>query len=437
MNSLGTTLVSFVFVLGVLIFIHELGHYLVAKYLGIRVEVFSLGFGKRLFGFTRGDTDYRISLIPLGGYVKMSGENPDDELHGTPDEFLSRPKLQRFAVAIAGPVMNIGLAILLMAVLFMLGSQVLSYKGEAPVLGAIRFGSPAEEAGLEIGDRVVSVDGEATPTWRDLEFKIATSPGIEVNLHLERDGERLEKRVKVDEEAELGAGEIGVQPFIPYVISAVNKDSPAERAGLQAGDEVEGVFYRDRLYSGFHMVFEVVNSLGVQPITFRVRRGDEVFDKTIQPEDTEDGPRIGAYVQFDTEVQQFGLLEAFGKSVEENIRLTKLVFTTVARLVTGQASIKQMSGPIEIAKYSGMAAQIGWTALLSFMALVSLQLGILNLLPIPVLDGGVILLLLVEGMLGRDLSLRAKERIFKVGFLFIVLLMVVVIYNDIAKNLPF
>lgn len=436
LNSLGQTLIAFVFVLGVLIFIHELGHYLVAKYLGIRVEVFSLGFGKRLFGFRRGDTDYRISLIPLGGYVKMAGENPDEELSGSPEEFLSRPKLHRFAVAVAGPVMNIGLAILLMALLFMAGTQVLSYKNEAPVVGAVEFDSVAEQAGIQIGDQIVAVNGERVPTWHDLEFAVGTSPGVLLTLEIERDGERLTKEVVPTASEDLGRGEIGVHPFIPYRVNALTPNSPAEQAGLRPGDRIEAVLRDGVAYSGFYMIYEAVNRFGDKPLTFRIKRGDERFEKTIEPDPTPDGPRIGAYVRFETETEEFGPAGALVKSVEENIRLTKLVFVTVGRLFTGQASIRQMSGPIEIAKYSGMAAQIGWLALLSFMALVSLQLGILNMLPIPVLDGGVILLLIIEGLMGRDLSLRAKERIFKLGFLFIVVLMAVVIFNDIAKNLP-
>lgn len=436
LNSLGLTVVAFVFVLGVLIFIHELGHCLVAKFLGIRVDVFSLGFGTRLFGFKRGDTDYRVSLIPLGGYVKMAGENPDEELSGSPEEFLSRPKLHRFAVAVAGPVMNIGLAVLLLAANFMAGTQTLAYLDEPAVIGAVEFDSPAARAGLQIGDRIAAVDGEATPTWKDLEFKIASSPEIALKLTIERNGQTLQRTIIAETSEDIGAGFIGVHPFVRYVVEKVEEGSPAEQAGISAGDEIVSVEHEGQSYSGFWMIAEVVHEAGIVPLDFVLRRDGQRIEKTIVPVLKDDQPRMGAYLALDTRIEEYTVGQALSRSLRENWRMTALTFTTVGRLITGRASMKQMSGPIEIARFSGIAASQGWVALLSFMAIVSLQLGILNLLPIPILDGGVITLLAVEGLLGRDLSLRVKELIFKLGFIFIVVLMGVVIVNDITKNLP-
>ncbi|MFQ5738959.1 MAG: RIP metalloprotease RseP [Acidobacteriota bacterium] len=436
MNSIGLSLIAFIFVLGVLIFIHEFGHYLVAKLLGIRVDVFSLGFGKRLSGFKKGDTDYRISLIPLGGYVKMAGENPDEELTGSQEEFLSRPKRQRLAVAVAGPAMNIGLALLVVALSFVVGKQVAAYVSEAAVIGSIEAGSPAERVGLRVHDKIVSIDGETVPTWRDVEFKIATSPDLLLTLEVEREGHNLRREVVVEAAGDVGTGSIGIRPFVPYLIGGVQPDSPAQRAGLQQGDKIVAVRTADVKYSGFFSIAKVISGSKGQPLVFKVVRKGERLEKTITPALVEGKPRIGAFLQYETRTEQFGLFRSFQKSAEENYRLAVLTFETVGRIITGRASMKQMSGPIEIARYSGIAASMGWMSLLSFMALVSLQLGLLNLLPIPVLDGGVIALLAVEGLLRKDLSLRAKERISQAGFIFLILLMGVVIFNDLAKNIP-
>ncbi len=435
LNSLGLTLVSFIFVLGVLIFVHELGHYLVAKALGIRVEVFSLGFGTRLIGFQRGDTDYRVSLIPLGGYVKMAGDNPDDELSGSPEEFLSRPKHHRFAVAIAGPLMNLGLALLLLAVNFMVGVPTLAYQQEPAVVGSVVEGSTAEAAGLQLGDRIVAVDGDETPRWRDVELHIGGNPDAVIDLKIERDGRTFHKNLMTGS-GEDGVGKVGFGPFIPFRIESIVQLSAAEEAGLQAGDMIESVSVGDKTYRGFGMIQQAVLK-AEGPLQFQVRRGNQVFEKTIAPRLGKDGRKmIGAGVYQDTTIQVFGVLESFRESFNQNLQMTELTFVTVGRLITGPASMKQMSGPIDIAKFSGIAAQRGLVPLLTFMAIVSLQLGILNLLPIPILDGGVIALLGVEAILGRDLSMKVKERIFQVGFIFIVVLMGVVIFNDISKNLP-
>ena len=436
LNSLGLNVAAFIFVLGVLIFIHELGHYLVAKRLGIRVEVFSLGFGRRLLGFKRGATDYRISLIPLGGYVKMAGENPEEELTGSAEEFLSRPKLHRFAVAIAGPLMNIGLAILLLTITFMVGIDVRSHLAESPIIGSVRFDSQAEKAGLLIGDRILSINGTETPTWKDAEFVIGTSPNLTLTIELSRQEEPIQREVFSESTQPGGPGAIGVGPFVPYHIEMVEPDSAAADAGLRRGDEIAGVLHRTQLLTGFYMVAEVVRNSQGEPLRFQIRRDGQLLDQDITPRLIDGRPRLGAFVEFPVETQQLGLIGALGRSLRENYRVSRLVFVIVGRLITGQASIAQMSGPIEIARFSGMAASLGWLALLGFMGLVSLQLGILNLMPIPILDGGVILLLIVEGLIGRDLSLRAKERIFRVGLIFLVLLMGVVIVNDISKNLP-
>jgi regulator of sigma E protease len=419
----------------VMIFVHELGHYLVAKWLGIRVEVFSLGFGRRLIGFRRGDTDYRISLLPLGGYVKMSGENYDEELTGSADEFMSHSKLHRFAVAVAGPLMNIILAVVLVVATFTVGVPVYKYLRQPAVIGSIEPGSPAAQAGLQLEDTIVSIDDDPTPTWQDAEILISMSPNQELDFTINRQGKLLHKRIipAAAEGAEIGT--VGVLPFVSYTIARVEPETPAARAGLQSGDEILKVVSGEQAAVGFYESLKMISSSEGQPLVVKVRRDEQIFEESITPAEINGRWRIGTVVEL-VRLQKYGFLEAFQKSLERNYNLTALTFSVLGRIINGRTSMRTLSGPIEIARYSGRAASTGGVQLFTFMAFVSLQLGILNLMPIPILDGGVIALLAIEGLMRRDLSLRVKERIFQVGFIFLIVLMAIVIFNDIAKTLP-
>jgi regulator of sigma E protease len=434
-NSIGLSIVAFLFVLGVMIFVHELGHHIAAKLLGIRVDVFSLGFGRRLIGFKRGDTDYRISLLPLGGYVKMAGENYDEELTGDPGEFMAHSKTHRFLVAIAGPAMNIILALLLVTANLMVGMPVAKYLRQPAVIGSVEEGSVAEQAGLQPLDTIVAIDGDPIPTWQDLEIGISLSPNQDLVLEVERQGQVLTRNITPALSEGFETGTIGVGPFVPFIITEVESDSPASEAGLRPGDEIVKVTMGNEATVGFHENARVINASEGSPLRFEVLRDNQVFETTFAAVEMEDRWRIGAAVE-NMQLEQYGFLQALEKSFERNLRLTLLTFEVVGRIFTGRTSLRAMSGPIEIARFSGMAMAMGLLQLLNFMALVSLQLGIFNLMPIPILDGGVITLLAIEGLIRRDLSMRVKERIFQVGFVFLILLMGIVIFNDLAKNLP-
>jgi regulator of sigma E protease len=436
-GTIGLSIAAFILVLGIMIFIHELGHYLVAKYLGIRVDVFSLGFGPRLFGFRRGETDYRVSVLPLGGYVKMAGEHYEENLSGSPDEFLSRPKSHRFAVAIAGPLMNIGLAIFLIWVMFIIGMEVPSYARQPAAIGKIEQGSPAERANLQLRDVILSIDGRATPTWRDVELEIAKNPNQPIILEVERDGRVFRRSVTTGVDRETGEiGVIGIAPFIPYIINRIEPGSPAAQAGLRPGDEIIRVGDGDRSAVGFFEIPELISQSHGQPLNFEIRRDGAVFHTSIAPVQMNEHVRIGIEIRQPTHVEQYGPVRALFHSLEHNYRITVLTFEVIGRIITGRTSMRAMTGPIGIARYSGVAASQGFLTLLAFMALISLNLGIFNLLPIPILDGGVIALLAIEAIAGRDLSLRVKERILQIGFLFLILLMGIVIFNDITRHLP-
>ncbi|UCF35684.1 MAG: RIP metalloprotease RseP [Acidobacteriota bacterium] len=421
-----------------MIFIHELGHHLMAKYLGIRVDVFSLGFGPRLFGFRMGETDYRVSLLPLGGFVKMRGENYDEDLSGNEEEFLSRPKSHRFAVAIAGPAMNIFLAIVLIAVNYMIGIQVPAHLSQPAVVGYIVSDSPAAEAGIEIGDRVQTVDEVVTPTWEAVQIAIATNPGRTIPVTIERGGTTFERLVTVKEDDRTGAGDIGILPPVFSTITSV-VPGPAEEAGLKPGDIIVKARKGDIVLEDLPQILDLIASSQGEPVDFTLQRQDETFEASITPVDIEGKARLGISIaqltSGETTTEHYGLFAAIAKATERNVQLTGLTFRIIGKLLTGETSIKMMSGPIEIAKFSGQAASAGFQTLVAFMALISLQLGIFNLMPIPILDGGVIALLGIEALMGRDLSLQVKERIFQVGFIFLILLMSIVIFNDISKNI--
>lgn len=438
LDTVGWSLIWVVVVLGVMIFVHELGHYLMAKFLGIRVEVFSLGFGPRLVGFQKGHTDYRISGIPLGGYVKMRGENYDEDLTGSDDEFLSRPKTHRLAVAIAGPFMNIAMAVVLLAGIYMAGIQVPVYLSQPPVIGYVAEKSPAADAGLQEGDRILSVGGTQTPDWESEQLAVATDPGQTVPIEILRGGRTFERLVHIAEEPRTGAGFLGVYPpSNGLFVAGVEPDGPAMQAGLQKNDVIEAVASKEKKVEDGNAILNLISKSEGQPLEFTIKRDSNTLTRTITPVETNGkaiiGIQAGPSPDLETQTERYGPLTALRQSIERNYQMTVLTFRIVGKLVTGTTSIRMMSGPIDIARFSGQAASEGPLALIGLMSLISLQLGIFNLLPIPILDGGMIALLFIEAVIGRDLSLKAKERIFQVGFIFLILLMSVVIFNDIAK----
>jgi len=434
-----TNILAVVFVLGVMILIHELGHFIAAKYFGIKVHVFSFGFGPRLFGFKRGDTDYRVCALPLGGYVKMAGEQASDETTGSEDEFQSKPRWQRFVVAIMGPAMNIFLAIFLLTGLYMYRYEKPAYQEGPAVIGWVEDNTPAAEAGFQPGDRIVSINNRENPNWQDIEILVVSNPNQPMDVDVERNGQIVSGTITPEPQGRTQLGAAGWFPSMPAALQVVEPNMPASDAGLQAGDVITAV--NGEPITFWPKVSEIIqeNQGGVLDITYR-RNGVEHTTRLTPVqgpgEDAEPRWRIG--VAFHTEVitRQLSLGDAFSQSLATNVRFAGLIFEFVGKIFGGEMSARTLEGPIGIARLSGQAARQSWADLLSLMAAISLNLGIFNLFPIPVLDGGVILLLLIEGTIRRDLSRQFKERVTQVGFAALMLLAVFVIYNDIVKSLP-
>jgi regulator of sigma E protease len=432
---------SFLLVLGVMIVVHEWGHYAAAKLLGVRVEVFSVGFGPRLVGFRRGDTDYRISAIPLGGYVKMSGENPMEEATGDPAEFMSHPRWHRFIIAIAGPFMNIALAIGLLTGLYTFHFERAAVADSPALVGWVSDDGPAAKAGFRAGDLISNVEGIANPNWEQVSEKEALSPDQRLQMTVQRGSQTLNLAVVPEPTGPNRVGTTGLQPDEPVEVTGLPKDKPAVRAGLKVGDVITGV---DGV--PLHAVAALLQHLqDVQgkPVELAVLRNGQNMKFTVQPVldhvGREKKPlyRMGI-ASMRIKVLRLPLPDAWNAALEDNRKSSLLLLELLQKLVRGKVSIKQVSGPIGIGEAAGDAVEEGlqdnsWFGLLGLMAAISLNLGIFNLLPIPIMDGGVILLLLIEGLMRRDISLVVKERIYQTAFVFLVLFASVVIFNDVTK----
>jgi regulator of sigma E protease len=426
-----TSIVAFVFVLGVLIFVHELGHYLMAKRIGVRVLTFSLGFGPKILRFRRGDTEYCVSAIPLGGYVKMAGENPDDPRTGKPDEFLSKTKWQRFQVMIMGPTMNILLAIVVMTVVLYTGADVPAYEQDPVVIGSVLEKSAGARAGIRPGDRIVSLDGRAVATWEEFSMAVMPKARREVQIVVERGGRQETLRVTPDAQTRFEVGDIGVLPKVRPQIISVWPDHPAAKAGLQARDVIVAV---NGVPVEHEQLISTIRQSVDRPLTITVERGGTRRDFQVTPAKRGDLGMIGVDLNpYELRRIEPGPLQAVVLSLKRNWEWSDLIFRTLWGLLTRETSPKQLMGPVAIAQLSGGAARVGWIPLFTLMAMISLNLGILNLLPIPVLDGGHIFIMALEGISRRDFSVRMKEKMLLAGFVVLMMLMVTVIYNDLMR----
>jgi regulator of sigma E protease len=402
-----SNILSIIVVLGLLIFFHELGHFIAAKLVGVKVLVFSLGFGPRLIGFQRKKTDYRISLVPLGGYVRMSGDNPMEQRTGTEGEFLSKSRPARFLILIMGATFNILLAIGVLTIVLYSGIEMPAYLDKEPVIGAIIEDSPASKVDIKPGDKILTINNQKVNNWEDLTLIISTSPNKNLKISLERQGSIIERDLIPEAVPPRDIGYAGLVHPIPPLVENLQSGFPAEKAGLINGDLILKI--DDIPVTHFFDLHSIIQEKKGQALNFTIKRKDKIFTIPIKPIRYDGTFRIGVEIPWQTTIKKLDLPHAFKESLRRNYRMTFLTIEVLEGLISRKLSLRTLSGPIDIARFSGAAARMGIIPLLEFIALVSLQLGIFNLLPIPILDGGHILILMVESIVRKDISLKVKD----------------------------
>lgn len=438
---------GFIFILGSAVVLHEFGHFIVAKLLKIRVETFSAGFGPRLLGVKWGDTDYRLSAIPLGGYVKLGGDESNAAIEGEGatdipegERFNLRPRWQRILVALAGPVMNVLTALAIpFAGALMFGVQATP----APVVSYLTASGAADVAGLKPGDRIVSFNGIDNPKWDTIRGDALLSPDQPLPVVVERNGQRVALTIKPTPHTEDGetAGFLDFIPDyggLPIILRDVTPGSPAAKAGLLPGDRILAMNGQPITRSA-EEVSQYVRAHTSEPITLSIERNGERREITATAAPVADGSaKLGIVPTEEVPLVKAGPTVAARHAVDSNIEIMRLTGKALGQVFAGKRSVRNtLSGPIGIYQAAAKSVDLGWDAMFGMLGFLSLNLGVFNLLPIPVLDGGAIFLLLIEGALGlvgMSLSMSVRDRIQQVGFVMVILLMLFVITNDVLKR---
>lgn len=441
----------FIVVLGILIFFHELGHFLVARLFGVGVEKFSLGFGPRLLGRTIGRTDYRISAIPLGGYVKMVGEEPDKEIdpEDLPYSFTHKHVAKRSMIVAAGPIFNVLLAVLI----YFLVSYFTGLTSIRPVIRNVESQSPASRAGIQAGDWIEAIDDQAVQSWHDINDHIEKSDGKALVLALQRQGELIRvpvvpqqvtvKNIFGDDLNEWDLGISGVAE-LRAIVGGVVDGMPASKAALQVGDHVVAI--NGEPIDRWETMLRIVSGSEGKALLFKIRRGDDTFEAELTPRLHQEKNLLGVkqsvyrigiqarpmtIPEEDRMTIQLNIVQAAAQGVEASWEMAKLMVTIFGKLFQGKVPMETLGGPIRIAHMAGKEAELGLVRLLNFIAVISMNLALLNLLPIPVLDGGHLLFFGIEAVMRRPVSTRTREAAQQIGIFVLLLLFIFVFYNDI------
>ncbi|HYL86343.1 MAG TPA: RIP metalloprotease RseP [Candidatus Angelobacter sp.] len=432
-------------VLGVMILVHEWGHFIVARMFKVRVDVFSIGFGPRLFGWKRGATDYRVSALPLGGYVRMAGQDlsevdsNDVAPTGAPDELMSKPRWQRALISFAGPAVNLVFPIVLLSGFFaFVGIPYPAYWGKPVEVTALPVNGSPSSNDLRAGDIITSVNGEAVSNWEQAEKALKQfMPGQKIRLVVQNQGNRreIESLPKGPLQVERPLGYLP----IPAVIDDVEPGKPAQRAGIREDDTILAV--DGQKIQVWDQFVERVRGSNGKPLDLEVERKGQILHTMVAPQQgvSESGEtvyQIGVSQREDVAYRKVSFSESVNEGRLYTLDFGEKTLGVVAKLFSGRVSVRQLQSVVGISRAAGHAVHRGPLSVILLMAFMSINLGILNLLPIPILDGGNILLLTMEGIRRRDFSLRFKERFVQVGLVFLLALFAYVMYNDVVRLLP-
>ncbi len=438
------TVIGMVLALGVIILVHEWGHFIIARLFKVRVDVFSIGFGPRLFGKKWGETDWRLSALPLGGYVRMAGQDLSEidsgeaPPTGAPDELMSKKRWQRALICFAGPAVNLIFPILLLGGYYLIvGEPHPSYYDQAPVVNALPSVSGTATT-FEQGDKIVSVDGHPTTTWEQVLKALPTPSAAPAVSKMEVQNNGASRTVDVTIKKDRYDHPLGYLPLAP-VVGQIIPGKPAARAGVHTGDLIRTVDGQPVQY--WDQFVDLVRSSGGKPLAIQVLRNDKLTDLTVTPKQgASDASEknyqigIGPEVKFNYRSVKPG--EAIKTAFTQTGDMIGETVGVIGKLFSGSVSVKELQSVVGISRAAGEAVAMGSLAIVTFMALISVNLGILNLLPIPILDGGQIFLLALEGLRRRDFSLRFKERFIQVGLVFLLVLFAYVMYNDVVRQFP-
>jgi regulator of sigma E protease len=432
-----TSAISFVIVLGILIFVHEFGHFIVAKRSGVGVLKFSLGFGPKIIGKKFGETEYQISAVPLGGYVKIIGENPDEEVSAEDRErsFSGKPIPTRMAIIGCGPLMNLLLSFVLLCLVGFIGFKIPAFLEAAPRVGWVEPDTPARRSGIQPGDLIISINDRKVSNWEELKFILASNPNQRLRVNIKREGSIVTKELVPVERGLFGSGYTGLQPEWRPIIKEILKGEPADLGGLKEGDLVLAI---DGQEVG-HWI-QMAMTIWKNPdklLAFKVKRGEEILTFSIKPKAVQTEKKtiglVGISNPGKTISKEYGPLKAIAWGGRETLQITKRTITVLWRLIVRRISVRTLGGPISIFKMAGAAAKTGITDFMLFMAALSITLAIINTLPIPLLDGGHLLFLGIEAIRKKPISVRTRELAYRFGLVFIIMLMLIVFYNDIYR----